>query len=103
MEKKSDGYLQDSQLYQEILKHINTRKYRLTKHAADELRNDDLDLRDAMHVLKSGRHNNNKTGFDAYHQMWKYAIEGKTEDLSKMIRVIIAFAGEMLIITAMEL
>lgn len=37
-----------------------------------------------------------------YNQTWKYAIEGKTEDLKKKVRVIIAFVGEMLIITVME-
>lgn len=65
MAKKTDGYLKNPQLREEILKHISARRYRLTKHAADELKNDDLGLRDAIHVLKTGEHNNKKTGFDA--------------------------------------
>ena len=103
MAKKLDGYLEDAQLHREILKHLNARKYRLTKHAVAELKNDDLDVTDAIHVLKTGGHNNKKTGFDVHNQTWKYAIEGKTEDFNKKVRVIIAFVDEMLIITAMEL
>ncbi|HEY2811614.1 MAG TPA: DUF4258 domain-containing protein [Rhabdochlamydiaceae bacterium] len=103
MAKKSDGYFKDTQLYEEILKHIYARKYRLTKHAMEELKKDDLELRDAIYVLKTGEHNSKKTGYDIHNQTWKYAIEGKAEDLKKSVRVIIAFVDEMLIITAMEL
>ena len=103
MAKKKDGYLEETQLHEEILTHISARRYRLTKHAVEELKKDDLELKDAIHVLKTGDHNNKKTGFDSHNQTWKYAIEGRTEDLTKRVRVIIAFVGEMLIITAMEL
>lgn len=102
MKRKSDGYLKDSQLKKEILKHIEEGRYRLTKHADEELKNDDLDLSDALHVLKTGKHDHAKTGLDARYQTWKYAIEGITKDLKKA-RVVITFVGEMVIITVMEL
>jgi Domain of unknown function (DUF4258) len=102
MKRKSDTYLQDAQLKNEILKHIKEDKYRLTKHAEVELKNDDFDLNDVLHVLKTGKHNHKKTGFDTRQQTWKYAFEGMTKDLKKA-RVIIAFDCEMLIITVMEL
>jgi Domain of unknown function (DUF4258) len=102
MKKKQDGYLEHAQLQKEILKHLEEDRYRLTKHGDEELKNDDLDLNDALHVLKNGKHNQKKTEFNNRHQIWHYAIEGITKDLKK-VRVIIAFVGEMLIITAMEL
>jgi hypothetical protein len=102
MKRKPDGYLEDAQLRKEILKHIEEDRYRLTRHAEEELKNDDLDLNDTLHVLKTGKHNREKTGFDNKKQTWKYAIEGITKDLKK-IRVIITFVGEMLIITVMGL
>ncbi len=102
MKGKRDGYLEDLQLKEEILKHLHNDRYRLTRHAEEELENDDLDLSDTLYVLKTGKHNHKKTGFDNRHQTWKYAIEGTTRELKK-VRVIVAFVGEMLIITAMEL
>lgn len=102
MERKQDGFLKDAQLQKEIIKHIEEDRYRLTVHAEKELQNDDLDLNDALYVLKKGKHNHKKTGFDTRNQTWKYAIEGLTKDL-KRARVIIAFDGVMLIITVMEL
>lgn len=102
MRRDGDGYLDDDQLKKTVLECVERGRYRLTKHAEEELKNDDLDLNDALHVLKTGCHDHGKTGFDAKHQTWKYAIEGKTKDLKK-VRVIIAFVEEMLIITVMEL
>ncbi len=102
MRRNGDGYLDDDQLKKTVLECIERGRYRLTKHAEEELKNDDLDLNDALHVLRMGGHNQGKTGFDAKHQTWKYAFEGNTKDLKKM-RVIIAFVEEMLIITVMEL
>ena len=102
MKRKQDGYLEHTLLQKEILKYLEEDRYRLTKHADEELKNDDLDLNDALHVLKNGKHNHKKTEFNNKHQTWHYAIDGVTKDL-KNVRVIIAFVGEMLIITAMEL
>ena len=102
MKKKQDGCLEDAQLQKEILKHLEADKYRLTKHGDEALKDDDLDLNDALHVLKNGKHNHKKTEFSNKRQTWHYAIEGITKDLKK-VRVIIAFVGVMLIITAMEL
>lgn len=102
MKEKSDGYLENARLKNEILRHIKEGRYRLTRHAVKELENDDLDLSDVLHVLEMGKHNEGKTGFDTKQQTWKYAIEGLTIDLKK-VRAIIAFVDEMLIITVMEL
>ena len=103
MNKNRDGYLDDLLLKQEILKHLKEGRYRLTKHAEEELKKDDLDLIDALHVLKMGRHNSSKTQFENRAQTWRYAIQGKTKELEKEVRVIIKFVDEMLIITIMEL
>jgi hypothetical protein len=102
MTAKLDAYLEGTLLKKEIIKHVEDDRYRLTLHAVEELKKDDLDLIDALYVLKTGQHNLGKTRFDTKHQTWNYAIEGKTEDF-KDVRVIIAFVDEMLIITVMEL
>lgn len=102
MGKYDDGYLNDQQLKKVILDHIENDRYRLTRHADQELKNDDLDLSDVLVVLKTGKLNHAKTGFDTNKQVWKYAIEGRARE-SRRVRVIVAFVEEMLIITVMEL
>ena len=99
---KSDGFLSDIQLKREILKHIENETVRLTKHAAEEQKNDEIDLQDTLHVLKTGIHEKQKTRFDNKFQSWKYAIKGKTEGL-EIVRVIIAFTDEMMIVTVIKL
>lgn len=102
MEESDDGYFSDNQLRKLILEYIEQDRYRLTKHADEELKKDDLDLIDALHVLKTGNHDRSKTGFDTRNQTWKYAVEGRTKEARK-VRVIIAFVEGILIITVMEL
>lgn len=85
-----DGFLDDVRLKKEILRHIQNETYRLTKHAAEEQKNDALDLLDTLNVLRTGSHEREKTNFDNKFQSWKYAIRGKTEGL-ETVRVIIAF------------
>jgi|GEM_PF-4891046 len=53
---KSDEFLDDVRLRREILQHIKYGKYRLTKHAAEEQVNGNLDLQDTLRVLKTGTH-----------------------------------------------
>ena len=97
-----DGFWDDIRLKKEIFKHIENETFVLSKHAAEEQENDGIDLQDTLHVLKTGRHEREKTGFDAKFQAWKYAIRGKTE-YSETVRVIVSFPREMMIITVMKL
>jgi len=97
---KPDEFLDDSRLKQEILHHIKSGKYRLTKHAAEEQANGNLDLLDTLRILKTGIHEKAKTRFED--SAWRYAIKGKTEDAQE-VRVIIAFADEMIVITVIDL
>ena len=100
---KKDGFWDDARLKKEILKHIENETFVLTKHASEEQKNDAIDLQDTLHVLKKGRHEREKTGFDNKFQVWKYAIRGKTED-SETVRVIVSFPSEkMMIITVVKL
>jgi hypothetical protein len=99
---KADGFLDDIQLKNNIIRHIQSGKYRLTKHAAEEQAKDDIDLQDTLHVLKTGSHEKRKTSFNNIFQNWNYAIRGKTEDL-KEVRVIISFSNEMMIVTVIGL
>lgn len=98
-----DGYWDDAKLKKEILKHIENETFVLTRHAAEEQKNDGIDLEDTLRILKTGRHETEKTGFDNKFQVWKYAIRGKTED-SETARVIVSFPSEkMMIITVIKL
>lgn len=99
---KPDDYLNDVQLREKILYHLKSGKYRLSRHAVDEQAQDGLHLQDTLHVLKKGIHKKEKTTFNNKYQVWRYAIEGWTEE-RKNVRVIISFSNEMLIITVMEL
>ncbi len=99
----TEGYWDDARLKKEILKHIENETFVLTRHAADEQKNDAIDLQDTLHVLKIGRHEREKTGFNTKFQIWRYAIRGRTED-SETVRVIVSFPSEkMMIITVMKL
>lgn len=95
-------YWNDAQLKKEIISHLKNEMFVLTRHAAEEQKKDKIDLQDTLHVLNTGIHEREKTGFDHKFQVWKYAIRGKTEDL-KMVRVIVCFTGKMMIITVMKL
>jgi len=96
---RTDTYWDNHRLKEEIHHHLKTGKYRLTKHAADEQKNGNLDLLDTLRVLRTGSHEKAKTRFE---DVWRYAIRGKTED-HREVRVIIAFIDEMIIITVIDL
>lgn len=97
---KSDEFLDDRRLKDEILHHIRTGKYRLTEHAADEQKDGNLDLQDTLRILKTGKHEKAKTRLEDF--IWRYAIRGKTEE-GREARIIIAFVDEMIIITVIDL
>ncbi len=82
-----------------VKKHISDEAYQFSDHALEELVNDNLDLRDIIHVLLHGRHDESKTIFSTKHQSWNYAISGKTID-GLDVRVIVAFEDIMMIVTA---
>ena len=61
-----------------------------------------IQLSDILNVLENGFHEEKFTLFDVQHQLWKYAIRGKSLDKNDL-RVIIAFPQEMAIITVMRI
>ena len=97
---KFDVYLDNQRLKAEILQHLKTAKYRLTKHAAEKQKKGNLDLIDTLHVLRTGVHEKDKTRFED--SVWRYAIRGKTEEYQE-VRIVIAFVDEMIIITIIDL
>jgi Domain of unknown function (DUF4258) len=92
----------DTRLKKEIIKHIENETFLLTKHAAEEQKNDGIDLQDTLNALRNGVHEKAKTGFNNKFQLWRYAIRGKTENL-ETVRVIVSFPHDMMIITVMKL
>jgi hypothetical protein len=97
-----DKFLDDIRLKKEIVRHIENETFILTRHAAEEQKNDGIDLQDTLYVLKNGTHEKEKTRFENKFQVWRYAIRGKTEDL-KTVRVIVSFPKGMMIVTVMKL
>ena len=61
-----------------------------------------ISLRETLHVLKNGYHEETYSVFEVKKQIWKYAIRGKTPD-GVDLRVIVAFVEKMAIITVIEI
>jgi len=89
-------------LHAKILECIENERYIQSIHAIDQRKARSIELTDAIYVLRTGRHEKNKTRFDDTYKTWHYAIRGNTlEGLD--IRVIVAFdEDDMLIITVMH-
>ena len=81
---------------------IESRNFRLSKHAMDQKGNRDLSLPDVIQVLLNGRHEEDKTKFNNARQVWNYAIRGKTIN-GVEARVIVAIEEGMVIITVIRL
>ncbi|MBI3508810.1 MAG: DUF4258 domain-containing protein [Chlamydiia bacterium] len=94
------GWIQN--LREVIRQHIESRKYRISEHALSRQKQRDIKLPDVLEVLNNGFHEKSKSGFNAQFQTWNYAIRGKTID-GVELRIIVAFADEMIIITAIRL
>lgn len=89
-------------LFDRIRRCIDQEKYTQTKHALQRHKEREIDLSDALYVLRTGHHEKRKTTFDTTHNTWKYAIRGKTVDDADL-RIIIAFDEDgMIIITVIE-
>ena len=86
----------------EIRRHIESRNFRLSKHAMDQGRMRDLSLPDVIHVLLNGRHEKEKTLFNTARQQWNYAIRGNTSNGIEA-RIIVGFEGGMAVITIIRL
>jgi Domain of unknown function (DUF4258) len=89
-------------LQAEITACIDKQRYMQSRHAVQRQTERNIELVDALHVLRHGYHEKRKTFFDEVFSAWKYAIRGKALD-GLDIRVVIAFdAHEMIIITVMQ-
>jgi hypothetical protein len=89
-------------LLEKIRSHIDDRRYRVSEHAISRQQLRSLKLPDIIKVLRNGFHEKEKTLFNTKFQTWNYAIRGKAVD-GEDVRIIIAFAGDMIIITAIRL
>ena len=99
--KGNSGWIDD--ILGEVRKYVVARKYRITNHAQERQEKHKITLPDLLFVLSNGFHEKDKTLFDNVFQTWKYAIRGKTIDRTEELRVIVAFEGEMAIVTIIRL
>lgn len=89
-------------LLEEIKFFIEQKRFKQSKHAIQRQDERKIGLLDALHVLKTGREEKNKTYFDRDFNTWKYAIRGYTLE-NFDIRVIVALDEDgMFIITVMH-
>lgn len=90
------------ELLKKIGEHIEQGRYRQSIHAFERCEQRNIDILDALYVLRHGYHEKQKTSFDELHQTWKYSIRKKTLD-GEDVRVIVAFdSHDMMIITVMR-
>ncbi len=89
-------------LMTEVRRHVQTDRYRLSKHVMERLGQRSLELSDLMFVLLNGVHEQKLTQFDTKKQAWKYAIKGKTTE-GVELRAVVSFDGHMIVITVIRL
>lgn len=83
---------------------IEKGNYFVTVHAFERQNERMISLPESLHVLETGYEEKKKTRFDIEHNVWKYAIRGKTVRDELDVRVIVAFDEDgMLIITVMHI
>lgn len=87
--------------------HLESGRYRDTRHAADRKEEREITLMDVKHAIREGWHERARDRFQEEYDSWSYAIRGKTVD-KRDLRVIVAFEpdpdGELLLlVTAIDL
>ena len=99
---KIDQPAQIENVLEKIRLYIERGKFRFSKHAIERQKQRSILPQDALHVLIHGKHEKEKTTFDAKFHTWKYAIRGKTEDDTDA-RVVVAIVDALIIITVIRI
>ena len=99
--KDKVGWVED--ILGEVRKHVESRSYRITKHAQERQEQHKVTLPNILFILSQGFHEKEKTLYSNEFQTWKYALRGKTIDGLDEFRVIVAFENEMAILTIIRL
>ena len=71
---------EDRQVLEKIRRLIATDNYIFTEHALKRVDERKVSVFDALYVLKTGRHERDKTQLNSKYQVWNYAISGTTVD-----------------------
>lgn len=99
--REKSGWIED--VLGEVRRHIQSRKYRITRHAQERQDQHKVTLPNVLYILLNGLHEKDKTLYSNEFQTWKYAIRGKTIDRLDEFRIIVAFENEMAILTVIRL
>jgi len=89
-------------LLEKIKRYIDSGSYIITNHAIKRQDERSILAIDILHILKNGRHEEDKTLFKVKYQSWNYAIRGKTID-GVDLRVVVAFEKKMVVITVIKI
>ncbi|MFB6351140.1 MAG: DUF4258 domain-containing protein [Bradymonadaceae bacterium] len=83
---------------------IRAEKVRLTVHARDKMRQEQVMIPEIEDVLASGWHVPEYDEWSEEHCTWNYAIEGHTSD-DRKFRIAVSFAAndDVVIVTVIEL
>jgi len=95
------GWIED--ILNEVRRHVESRKYRITNHAQERQEQHKVTLPNLLYILSNGFHEKDKTLYSNEFQAWKYAIRGRTIDGLDEFRIIVAFENEMAILTIIRL
>lgn len=66
---------------------IDKRKFRLSKHFEQRQAERDVFLWEVLSALRNGNHCEDKDEWDNKHQVWKYAIQGRTLEARELFVV----------------
>jgi hypothetical protein len=80
-------------------------RYQFQQHCKIRMRERGIFEVEVLYVLRHGRHEPRKDKFSEEFQAWRYAMRGKTLDLTKELRVVASFdaTAGLLLITAIDL
>jgi hypothetical protein len=85
-----------------IQEKVQTREYIISLHADDEMDDDDLEVYDVEHALRTGSIIERQKDRDTHE--WKYLVSGQTSDGTRDIVVVVKFSptGKLIWVTVYE-
>lgn len=100
--KKKKRPPKHTRLMERIREALDVGRYRDVVHAQDRQKERQITRPEYTYVLRKGYHEARKDEFKEEHNVWNYAIRGRTVD-QRDLRVVVSFdEDDLLIITTIE-
>lgn len=100
----SDQKLRGKKLLEMIRQLIALNRYRSSGHFQEREKQRQIFLWEVLHVLQHGSHEEERDEWDHKHQLWKYAVKGRTLD-GRELRIVVSILVKkcLLLITVYDL